>query len=202
MRETRRRGSEAGQAAGDRWAKKAWSLPFGAGLRLESHSRMGAAGLTVDTRKVSLVMTTTSDADAGAKLVPIGPPVPFDAELAQFLAAMPPMDFGEVTLEMIPALRQARTGVFPEVTDDDLRRGGAYAVTTRSVPGPAGAPEVSLLICHPAGRSDPAATAVPALYHIHGGGMIMGTNRIGMLAMMDLAAPLGMAVVSVEYRLA
>jgi acetyl esterase/lipase len=147
-------------------------------------------------------MTTTSDAETGAKLVPIGPPVPFDAELAAFLAAMPPMGLSEMTLEMIPAMREARPGVFPEVTDDDLRRGGAYEVSTRLAPGPAGAPGVSLLICRPAGRSVPAATAVPALYHIHGGGMIIGTNRIGILAMMDLAAPLGMAVVSVEYRLA
>jgi acetyl esterase/lipase len=149
-------------------------------------------------------MTTTSDAEPGAKLVPIGPPVPFDAELALFLAAMPPMGLGEMTLEMLPAMRQARASAFPEVTDDDLRRGGAYEVTTRSVPGmlrPAGAPGISLLICLPAGRRDPA-TAVPALYHIHGGGMIMGTNRIGILGMMDLAAPLGLAVVSVEYRLA
>jgi acetyl esterase/lipase len=143
-------------------------------------------------------MTTTSDAETGAKLVPIGPPVPFDAELAAFLAAMPPMGLSEMTLEMIPTMREARLGAFPEVTDDDLRRGGAYEVSTRLVPGLAGAPEVSLLICRPAG----ATTGVPALYHIHGGGMIIGTNRIGVLAMMDLAAPLGMAVVSVEYRLA
>jgi acetyl esterase/lipase len=147
-------------------------------------------------------MTTTSDAQAGAARgvapSPVGPPVPFDGELAPFLAAMPPFGFGEVTIEMIPAMRQARAGVFPPVTDDDLRRGGTYDVATRDVPGPSGAPGISLLICRPAG----ATSAVPALYHIHGGGMIMGTNRIGVLAMLGLAAPLGMAVVSVEYRLA
>jgi acetyl esterase/lipase len=145
-------------------------------------------------------MTTTPDAATVA--APVGPPVPFDAELAPFLAAMPPFGLGQVTLQMIPALRSARRGTFPEVTDDDLRRGGAYAVSTRRVPGPEGAPEISLLICRPAGRSDPAATAVPALYHIHGGGMIVGDNRTGLPGMLDLAAPLGMAVVSVEYRLA
>ena len=148
-------------------------------------------------------MTTTSNAETGAKLVPIGPPVPFDAELAAFLAAMPPMGvLSEMTLEMIPVMRGVRAGVFPEVTDDDLRRGGEYEVSTRPVPGAGrGAGDLAAHLPATAGRSVPA-TAVPALYHIHGGGMIIGTNRIGILGMMDLAAPLGMVVVSVEYRLA
>src|SRR5882724_11944194 len=128
MRQARGRG-DSGQAAGDRWAGEI--LPFRAGLKVDAHSRMGAAGSARSCPGGVPVMTTTSDAEPGAKLVPIGPPVPFDAELAAFLAAMPPMGLSEMTLEMIPAMRQARTGVFPEVTDDDLRRGGAYEVTTR-----------------------------------------------------------------------
>jgi acetyl esterase/lipase len=71
-------------------------------------------------------------------------------------------------------------------------------VEQRSVPGPEGAPEVSLLICRPA--AVPAPTA--AIYHIHGGGMIIGDHRTGMLEMMDLAEEFTAAVVSVEYRLA
>ncbi len=44
---------------------------------------------------------------------------------------------------------------------------------------------------------------MPALYFIHGGGMIAGTARDPLLGeSLDLAEPLGAAVVSVDYRLA
>ena len=57
---------------------------------------------------------------------------------------------------------------------------------------------LSLLICRPKDAANPT----PAIYHIHGGGMIVGDNRFGLVEMLDLAEPMGMAVVSVEYRLA
>jgi acetyl esterase/lipase len=100
-----------------------------------------------------------------------------------------------ITAEMIGPMRE---GALNPVTDDDLRRGGAFDVQERSVPGPAGAPDVSLLICRPTGVTG----ATPAIYHTHGGGMIIGDNRTGILTMLDLAAEFGLAVVSVEYRLA
>ncbi|GDY50791.1 hypothetical protein SVIO_014140 [Streptomyces violaceusniger] len=84
------------------------------------------------------------------------------------------------------------------VTNEALERDGRFRVEERSVPGPAGAPDVSLLIC----RLADAATAVPVLYHIHGGGMTVGDNRTGLPEMLDLAQELGLSVVSVEYRLA
>jgi len=126
-----------------------------------------------------------------------GPPPPFDAELLPALDAMMARGRPEFTLAMIPAIRQAPPP-FPVPTLDDLRRGGAFEVTTVQVPGPAGAPDISLLICRPAG----VTAAVPALYHIHGGGMMLGDNRTGMPGMLDHAQRLQLAVVSVEYRLA
>jgi acetyl esterase/lipase len=137
---------------------------------------------------------------ASEDAVPIGSPPPFDPELAAGLAAAaevagdsfrPSFD-----REQIPALRQAMQ--LQAVTDDDLRRGGAFALEPRLVPGPPGGPEVALLICHPVG----AAAPVPAIYHIHGGGMIFGDNRTGLASALDHAQELGAAVVSVEYRLA
>ncbi|GGU44517.1 hypothetical protein GCM10010244_83130 [Streptomyces coeruleorubidus] len=65
-------------------------------------------------------------------------------------------------------------------------------------PGRDGEPDISLLICLP----KHAATPAPAIYDIHGGGMIVGDNRFGLVEMLNLAEPMGMAVVSVEYRLA
>ncbi|MEU8310289.1 alpha/beta hydrolase [Actinomadura sp. NPDC048955] len=84
------------------------------------------------------------------------------------------------------------------MSNDELRRGGAYEVFERTVPGPPGDPDITLLICRPAH----AATPTPAIYHTHGGGMILGDRRTAMPDMLDLAAPVGAAVISVEYRLA
>ena len=144
-------------------------------------------------------MTAIPDTE-GAQAAQAGPPPPFDPELRPLLDAMaaaqaqaPPL-----TLERIAAVRSAPSP-FPVLTDDDLRRDGAFAVTTRLVPGPAGAPDVSLLICRPAAAQTPPA----CLYFIHGGGMILGDTRTGGFAnALDHAAELGLALVSVEYRLA
>ena len=141
-------------------------------------------------------MTTTSAAeDPGT--VQVGPPPPFDAELTPALAAAAERGTVEFTLDAIPLLRQAPPPV-PQPTDEDLRRGGAFEVSSRLVPGPAGGPEVPLLICRPAG----APAAVAGLYHIHGGGMVFGDNRTGLPRLLDLAGQFQAAVVSVEYRLA
>ena len=126
-----------------------------------------------------------------------GPPPPFDAQLRPALDAMALGGRPEFTLANIPLIRQAPPP-FPVPTDDDLRRGGAFAVSTAAAPGPAGAPDVPLLICRPAGVTAPVA----CLYYIHGGGMIIGDNRTGLPSMLNHAVELELAVVSVEYRLA
>ncbi|WNM36534.1 alpha/beta hydrolase [Streptomyces sp. Li-HN-5-11] len=101
-----------------------------------------------------------------------------------------------VTAELIPALRQGDPT--PRATDEDLRRGGAYRFEERSVPGPAGAPDVSLLVCRPTA----ASTGSGALYWIHGGGMFIGDSRSGLQFMLELAEQFSLAVISVDYRLA
>jgi acetyl esterase/lipase len=136
-------------------------------------------------------MTTTSEA------VPVGPPPPLDWELAAGLALLPDLGAGALSLDMIAPRRQAMAAMLA-VSDEELQRGGAYEISTRLVPGPSGSPDVELLILRPAA----ATTPVAAIYHIHGGGMIMGNNRSGITGMLNLAAPHQMAIVSVEYRLA
>jgi acetyl esterase/lipase len=84
------------------------------------------------------------------------------------------------------------------LSDDQLSRDGEFEVFERTVPGPAGDPDVTLLICRPAG----AATPTPVIYQMHGGGMMMGGRRTALPDMLDLAAAVGAAVISVEYRLA
>jgi acetyl esterase/lipase len=134
--------------------------------------------------------------ESGAALA--GPPPPFDPELQPAIDAMAAADGPAFTLAMIPAIRQAPP-LNPVPTIEDLRRGGAFAVTERLVPGSAGAPDVSLLICRPTSATAP----VPCLYYIHGGGMMLGNNRSGgMPRVLEHAEELGAAMVSVEYRLA
>jgi acetyl esterase/lipase len=139
---------------------------------------------------------TATPATEGTEAAQAGPPPPFDAELLPVLDAMAAAGGPEFTAANIPLLRQAPPLV-PPPTDEDLRRGGAFEVSTRQVPGPAGTPDVPLLICRPAGVAAPAG----CLYYIHGGGMIFGDNRSGgFLGMLDHAEQLNLAIVSVEYR--
>jgi acetyl esterase/lipase len=137
-------------------------------------------------------MTTTSPSDAE-----VGPPPPFDSELAMAYEAMRAVLSTPLDLEMLPALREnvRRMAIPPQ---EQLVRGGAFEVYDREVPGPRGAPDVTLLICRPTRVAGPT----PLLYFIHGGGMVMGDRRIGVGNMLDLAEETGAAVASVEYRLA
>ncbi|WP_026405254.1 alpha/beta hydrolase [Actinomadura rifamycini] len=130
---------------------------------------------------------------------PVGPPPPFDPELVPVLRVVNEF-FAPDALADPAALAAAadRPSFMEPPTDASLARDGAFTVEERPVPGPAGAPDIGLLICRPA----PAPEPVPVLYHTHGGGMVTGDNRMGLPEMLDLAADVGAAVVSVEYRLA
>jgi acetyl esterase/lipase len=99
--------------------------------------------------------------------------------------------------ELVEVLRRSRDAYEP--TDEDLTQDGAYDVSSTSVTGPAGGPAVSLLVCTPTSLS---ASARPTLYSIHGGGMVAGGNRSGLLEQLTLARQVDAVVVSVEYRLA
>lgn len=140
----------------------------------------------------------TSSITDGLIVQEIGAPPPFDPELspiAEMLAGIRPPD--AYRLDTIEQMRAPVPGV-ESPTDEVLTRGGTYRVEERVVPGPDGHPDISLLICLPLQVSAPTA----AIYHVHGGGMIVGDSRFALVEMLDLAAPLGAAVVSVEYRLA
>jgi len=127
----------------------------------------------------------------------IGPPPPFDPECAAALSPVPEWLAQSVSPDTI-GLRRAGERKESLPTDDALRRDGRFIVEERSVPGPEGAPEISLLICKPTSVSAPT----PAAYHVHGGGMIGGYKRTTILEVLDWAHELEMAVVSIDYRLA
>ncbi len=97
-------------------------------------------------------------------------PPPFDPELAGALELIKDMISPGLTLDQIAEVRQG-PGI-ELLAELDLTMGGTFEVEDRQVPGPEGEPDISLLICRPAAPA--AAGARPVIYHVHGGGMIIG----------------------------
>ncbi|MFG2468763.1 alpha/beta hydrolase [Streptomyces canus] len=126
-------------------------------------------------------------------------PPPFDPELSAALDLIKDVISPGLTVDEIDVVRQG-PGI-EMLADLDLTLGGFFEVEDRSVPGPAGAPEISLLICRPTGPAS-RGTGRPVIYHVHGGGMILGNNRVGVDGPLAWAKELDAVVVSVEYRLA
>jgi acetyl esterase/lipase len=120
---------------------------------------------------------------------------PFDPELAAGLATLPIPVIGAASL---PAVRAAIAEGLPGRPKPDLTVGGALRETELTVPGPAGAPDITLLVLTPTTGTGPW----PAIYHTHGGGMVIGDRRLGVEGFAPLAAEHGAVIVSVEYRLA
>lgn len=77
-------------------------------------------------------------------------------------------------------------------------REDGVALERRAVPGPAGAPEVDLLIYRPKHATGP----VPCIYHVHGGGFVAGSAKSYEPLHRALCAQHLCVIVSVEYRLA
>jgi acetyl esterase/lipase len=68
----------------------------------------------------------------------------------------------------------------------------------RTVPGPAGAPDIGVRVYRPVNASG----NLPGVYFIHGGGMIFGSVETENVAAEQVCEQVGAVVVSVEYRLA
>ncbi|MFE7649463.1 alpha/beta hydrolase [Streptomyces phaeoluteigriseus] len=125
-------------------------------------------------------------------------PPPFDPELAAALELIRDMISPGMSPEDIETVR--RSPGIALLAQVDLTADGAFEVEDRTVPGPEGSPEISLLICRPTAPAP--ARPRPVVYHVHGGGMVLGSNRVGVDQVLDWARELDMVVVSVEYRLA
>jgi acetyl esterase/lipase len=88
--------------------------------------------------------------------------------------------------------------VFRRLTARPLDPGPDVTVRELEVPGPDGAPAVSLRIFAPTGLAGPA----PAMFWIHGGGMIIGEPEQDDRTNIRFAKELGITVAAVRYRLA
>ncbi|MEV4687055.1 alpha/beta hydrolase [Microbacterium sp. LWH3-1.2] len=123
---------------------------------------------------------------------------PFDEELVPQLEAMTSF-MPKLLADSLPQMRQMMVDGIPDLPEPDLTAGGAVVVEEITVPGLHGAPEVPALILRP---SNGAAIA-PAVLYAHGGGMVLGSARLGPdVLFLERVARGELVVVSVDYRLA
>lgn len=115
-----------------------------------------------------------------------------DPELLPLVERMPQRPFSAATLAEDRETMRSLWAAYVRPTDDGVRRTEYFA------PGPAGAPDVRIVLYEPEQRAE----TVPAVLFIHGGGFVGGGadnseawNRLQVQA-------LGCVVASVEYRLA
>lgn len=117
-----------------------------------------------------------------------------DPELLGLLEAFPTVALTEDTL---PMMRSAERGMALPFEVDPAAR-AAVEQSFRTIPGPAGAPDIELVIYTPRHTRRP----LPCIYHIHGGGFVGGHAPMLEPMHTPLVHELDCILVSVGYRLA
>ncbi|WP_234322918.1 alpha/beta hydrolase [Streptomyces sp. NRRL S-350] len=137
------------------------------------------------------------DGSTARRVPPLDPQV--GAAVAAAVAAAGERARQVLTPEGLTAWQERDAAARPRPTLDRLRDGGRFEVAEVRVPRADGCGDVTLVSARPAGVRE----ELPLLYYVHGGGMVTG-NAWSVLPRLlrAWALPLGLAVVSVEYRLA
>lgn len=99
---------------------------------------------------------------------------------------IPNVSYGRLSSRIVRRVKWRATDPGPDVTVQEI-----------VVPGPKGAPSVSLRVFQPTGLK----TAAPALLWIHGGGLIFGAPEQDDRTNIAFARELGITVAAVRYRL-
>lgn len=107
---------------------------------------------------------------------------------------LPLLDLWPAVTMSAEVLEQARSWPAPPPPADD----DGVVMERISVPGPAGAPDLGLVIFRPAEPVDGAG----GICHMHGGGFVLGTPEGSATRLRPMVAALGCVIVSVDYRLA
>lgn len=115
-----------------------------------------------------------------------------DPELVAALEAMPSRAITAENLGLVRAQRAEMLAAMPPPTVTDVN------VSERFIAGPAGAPDVRVLVYEP----QTARSGRSGFLHIHGGGYIIGQPEMTDARNRLLARDLNCVVVSVDYRLA
>ena len=113
------------------------------------------------------------------------------------LAPLAPTFTNFLNLDDIPAARAGLTVMFEQMASQAPAFDDVIA-HDEHVPGPRRAPDVMLRIYVP----QDARGVLPAIYYIHGGGMVLGSVHENDAACKMLVREVGCVVASVEYRLA
>ena len=115
-------------------------------------------------------------------------------------------DLGTI-LEVLPrfggdtplaTLREMTAEVMSGAEKTDLTAGGRVRVDERAVPAGEDGVELALTVLTPATGPGPW----PLVYHIHGGGMVVGDRFLGLDPLVPYVAEGRAVVASIEYRLA
>lgn len=122
---------------------------------------------------------------------------PLDPELAPVEEARGAV-FPALSDETLPVIRRQIAAGSPGLDSEALTAGGRVRVEERQIPGPDGAPDITLLILSPAEDRGPKG----GILSLHGGGMIMGGRRDHVGHLLPHVIDGSAVVVSVEYRLA
>lgn len=104
-----------------------------------------------------------------------------------------------LSAESLPQYRlmlEQMVAAIPKPTSEAKRN---VRLAERRVPGPAGSPDVAVLVYTPGNRT---AAPLPAILHIHGGGMVSGSAEMSDPNSRSYAVDMNCVVVSVNYRLA
>jgi acetyl esterase/lipase len=116
----------------------------------------------------------------------------YDPELAPLVDMLP-----SIGIDDLAAARAGITALVEPLNADVDTTG--VVITERDVPGPAGAPELTVRVHAPESRPE---APIPALLDIHGGGFVVGSMAMEHGFAVTVARELGVVVVAVEYRLA
>ena len=112
-----------------------------------------------------------------------------DPQLLGLLDSLPPLKLSDEILPLVREGSRLPPRVVPEPTVPVFHE-------IRTVPGPAGSPDVALYIYRP----EAAAGPLPCILHVHGGGYVTGSPSTQIAAHRSLAAALSCCIVSVDYR--
>jgi acetyl esterase/lipase len=114
-----------------------------------------------------------------------------DPELFALLEVMPGLDFNEKGIVAVRAQMNERRALMP------VPEGLPGTMEERTIPGPAGAPDVKVLVYQPT----EAGSGRPAILHVHGGGYVLGDAAMNEPKHRMMVGELGCVIVSVDYRL-
>jgi acetyl esterase/lipase len=115
-----------------------------------------------------------------------------DSEVLVLIEQFPRLELSYETLVQTRAAMLSMRASDPPPADPDV------LVSERLIPGPAGAPDVRVVISAPKAQGQNR----PGVLHVHGGGYILGSPEMSLQIDAAYVARLGAVVVSVDYRLA